>query len=40
MEKLFKLKERGTDVKTEITAGLTTFMTISYILALNTYFLS
>ncbi|MBR1875726.1 MAG: hypothetical protein IJ805_01300 [Lachnospiraceae bacterium] len=40
MEKLFKLKERGTDVKTEITAGLTTFMTMSYILAVNPYFLS
>ncbi|MBO6113250.1 MAG: hypothetical protein J6P45_09420 [Lachnospiraceae bacterium] len=40
MEKLFKLKERGTDVKTEITAGLTTFMTMAYILAVNPYFLS
>ena len=26
MEKFFKLKERGTDVKTEIMAGITTFM--------------
>jgi len=40
MEKLFKLKERGTDVKTEITAGLTTFMTMAYILVVNPYFLS
>ena len=28
MEKFFKLKEKGTDVKTEILAGLTTFLTI------------
>ena len=35
MEKLFKLKEHGTDVKTEIVAGLTTFLSMVYILAVN-----
>lgn len=35
MEKLFKLKEHGTTVRTEIVAGLTTFMTMAYIIALN-----
>ncbi|MBR2519069.1 MAG: NCS2 family permease [Selenomonadaceae bacterium] len=35
MEKFFELKERGTDVKTEIMAGITTFMTMAYILAVN-----
>ncbi len=35
MEKLFKLKERGTNVKTEILAGITTFLAMSYILAVN-----
>lgn len=35
MEKFFKLKEHGTDVKTEIIAGITTFMTMAYILAVN-----
>ena len=35
MEKFFKLKENGTSVKTEIVAGLTTFMTMAYIIALN-----
>ncbi len=35
MEKFFKLKENGTTVRTEILAGLTTFMTLAYILALN-----
>ena len=35
MEKVFKLKENGTTVKTEILAGLTTFMTMAYIIALN-----
>ena len=35
MEKLFKLKENGTTVRTEILAGLTTFMTMAYIIALN-----
>ena len=31
MEKLFKLSQRGTDVKTEVIAGLTTFMTMAYV---------
>lgn len=35
MEKLFKLKEHGTNVKTEIIAGLTTFLAMAYILAVN-----
>ncbi len=35
MEKIFKLKENGTNVKTELLAGLTTFMTMAYIIALN-----
>lgn len=35
MEKLFHLKENGTNVKTEIIAGLSTFMTMAYIIALN-----
>ncbi len=35
MEKFFKLKENGTTVKTELLAGLTTFMTMAYIIALN-----
>ena len=35
LEKLFKLSENHTDVKTEILAGLTTFMTMAYIIALN-----
>ena len=35
LEKVFKLKENGTTVKTEVVAGLTTFMTMAYIIALN-----
>ena len=35
MEKLFQLKANGTSVRTEIVAGLTTFMTMAYIIALN-----
>ncbi|HOJ09056.1 MAG TPA: NCS2 family permease [Clostridiales bacterium] len=35
MEKLFKLRENGTNVKTEIIAGITTFMTMAYILIVN-----
>lgn len=35
LEKVFKLKENKTNVKTEITAGITTFMTMAYILAVN-----
>ena len=34
-EKVFKLKANGTTVRTEIVAGLTTFMTMAYIIALN-----
>ncbi|MBE7017870.1 MAG: NCS2 family permease [Ruminococcaceae bacterium] len=34
-EKVFKLKANGTTVRTEILAGLTTFMTMAYIIALN-----
>lgn len=40
LERQFKLKEHGTDVKTEILAGLTTFMTMAYILAVNPGMLS
>ncbi len=40
MEKIFKLKEKGTDVKTELIAGLTTFMAMAYILAVNPGILS
>ena len=39
-EKMFKLKENNTTVKTEVVAGLTTFMTMAYILALNPAILS
>jgi len=35
MEQLFRLRENGTSVRTEILAGLTTFMTMAYIIALN-----
>ena len=35
MEKIFKLKEHGTTVRTEVVAGLTTFLTMAYILAVN-----
>ena len=35
IEKLFKLKKNGTNVRTEISAGITTFMTMAYILAVN-----
>lgn len=40
LEKIFKLKENNTNVKTEIVAGLTTFMTMAYILAVNPSILS
>ena len=40
MQKFFKLRENGTNVKTEITAGITTFMTMAYILAVNPGILS
>ena len=40
LEKIFKLKQNGTTVKTELMAGLTTFMTMAYILAVNPSILS
>ena len=40
LEKLFKLKENNTTVKTEVVAGITTFMTMAYILAVNPSLLS
>jgi len=40
IEKLFKLKENNTNVRTEVVAGLTTFMTMAYILAVNPSILS
>lgn len=39
-EKLFKLKEHGTKVRTEIVAGITTFMTMAYIIFVNPDILS
>ena len=40
LENLFKLKENGTNAKTEMMAGITTFMTMAYILAVNPAILS
>ncbi|MDO5732573.1 MAG: NCS2 family permease [Eubacteriales bacterium] len=40
LERCFKLRANGTDVRTEIMAGLTTFMTMAYILAVNPEILS
>ena len=40
LEQFFKLKENRTDVKTEVMAGITTFMTMAYILAVNPNILS
>ena len=40
MEKFFMLKENNTDVRTEVLAGVTTFMTMAYILAVNPLILS
>jgi AGZA family xanthine/uracil permease-like MFS transporter len=40
LENLFKLKENNTSVKTEVIAGVTTFMTMAYILAVNPSVLS
>lgn len=40
MEKLFKLKEHNTTVRTEVLAGLTTFLTMAYILIVNPVILS
>ena len=39
-QKLFHLKENGTDVKTEVIGGITTFMAMAYILAVNPSILS
>ena len=39
-ERLFKLKENGTTVRTEILAGLSTFLTMAYIIAVNPGILS
>lgn len=40
MEKIFKLKQNGTNVRTEILAGITTFLAMAYILAVNPSILS
>jgi len=40
MDKFFKLKENGTNVKTEIIAGITTFLTMAYIISVNPSILS
>jgi AGZA family xanthine/uracil permease-like MFS transporter len=40
LERLFKLKEHGTDVKTEVIAGFSTFLTMAYIIAVNPGILS
>ena len=40
LENIFHLKENHTDVKTELMAGVTTFMTMAYILAVNPSILS
>ncbi|MCR4677064.1 MAG: NCS2 family permease [Sphaerochaetaceae bacterium] len=40
MDKFFKLSERKTDVRTEVMAGITTFMTMAYILVVNPLLLS
>jgi len=35
LERLFRLKENGTAVRTEVLAGLTTFLTMAYIILVN-----
>ena len=40
LEKIFKLKQHNTTIKTEVVAGITTFMTMAYILAVNPSILS
>lgn len=40
LDKIFKLMQNNTNVKTEIVAGITTFMTMAYILAVNPSILS
>ncbi|WP_028023661.1 NCS2 family permease [Enterovibrio calviensis] len=40
LERLFKLKEQGTDIRTEVIAGVTTFLTMAYIIFVNPAILS
>jgi adenine/guanine/hypoxanthine permease len=40
LERMFKLRERNTDLRTEVVAGVTTFATMAYILFLNPFILS
>lgn len=40
LEKLFKIKERGSSVRNEVIAGVTTFLAMAYILAVNPNYLS
>ena len=40
LERIFKLKENNTTVRTEVIGGITTFMTMAYILAVNPSILS
>ena len=40
LENFFKLKEHGTDIKTEVIAGFSTFLTMAYIIAVNPGILS
>ena len=40
MDKFFRLKENNTNVRTEVVAGITTFMTMAYILIVNPSILS
>ncbi|MDW1811634.1 NCS2 family permease, partial [Vibrio sp. Vb2362] len=40
LERLFKLSENGTNVRTEIIAGVTTFLTMAYIIFVNPAILS
>lgn len=40
LDRIFKLSEHGTDVKTEVIAGLTTFVTMAYIIIVNPSILS
>ena len=40
LEKTFRLQENNTNIKTEVLAGITTFMTMAYILAVNPIILS
>ena len=40
LERLFKLKKNNTNIKTEVVGGITTFMTMAYILAVNPQILS